>query len=117
LAFFFASLDQDAALPDKIVVVDDPITSLDEHRAIATVHEMRRFVERARQLILLSHDKGFLCNMWEGADPDLRSALEIVRDGAGSTIRRWNVHRDCITEHDRRHALLRDYTEKVGVNG
>jgi wobble nucleotide-excising tRNase len=117
LAFFFASLDQDAALADKIVVVDDPITSLDEHRAIATVHEMRRLAERARQLILLSHDKGFLCNMWEGADPDLRSALEIVRDGDGSTIRRWNVHRDCITEHDRRHALLRDYTEKVGVNG
>lgn len=37
LAFFFASLDQDAALAHKIVVIDDPMTSLDEHRSLATV--------------------------------------------------------------------------------
>jgi wobble nucleotide-excising tRNase len=31
LAFFFASLDQDAGLANKVVVIDDPISSLDEH--------------------------------------------------------------------------------------
>ena len=32
LAFFFASLDRDPLLAQKIVVIDDPMTSLDEHR-------------------------------------------------------------------------------------
>jgi wobble nucleotide-excising tRNase len=36
LAFFFASLDRDPALADKIVIIDDPITSLDEHRSLVT---------------------------------------------------------------------------------
>ena len=49
LAFFFASLELDTALPDKIVVIDDPMTSLDEHRSLATVQEMRRLlIERPR---------------------------------------------------------------------
>jgi len=116
LAFFFATLDQDADLANKIVVVDDPITSLDEHRSLATVQEMRRLADRTQQLIALSHDKGFLCNIWEGTDSDLRTALEVVRDGSGSTIRSWDVNRDCITEHDRRHELLREYTNAAGTN-
>ncbi len=41
LAFFFASLDQDVGLADKVVVIDDPISSLDEHRALTTVQEIR----------------------------------------------------------------------------
>lgn len=109
LAFFFASLDQDRGLANVIAVIDDPITSLDEHRSLTTVQEMRRLAGRTSQVIVLSHDKSFLCNIWKDADPDLRAALEVVRDGPGSTIRTWDVNRDCITEHDRRHALLRAY--------
>jgi len=55
LAFFFASLDQDPQLAQKIVVIDDPMTSLDEHRALTTVQEMRRLVPRVSQVIVLSH--------------------------------------------------------------
>src|SRR3546814_13988086 len=68
---------------------------------------MRRLAERTAQVIVLSHNKQFLCRLWEGTDPTLRAALEVARDGAGSTIRAWDVSQDCITEHDRRHALLR----------
>lgn len=109
LAFFFASLDQDPNLADKIVVVDDPMTSLDEHRSLTTVEEMRGLVGRVRQVIVMSHSKPFLCAMWEGADTQSRSALRINRDGAGSTLAPWDVHQDCITEHDRRHALVSAY--------
>jgi len=109
LAFFFASLDQDAGLANKVVVIDDPISSLDEHRAFTTVQEIRRLAGRATQLIVLSHNKPFLCRLWEGADSTMRAALEVVRDGAGSSLRTWDVAQDSITEHDRRHARLRDY--------
>ncbi|MFV1737623.1 MULTISPECIES: AAA family ATPase [Phaeobacter] len=109
LAFFFASLEQDPGLAQKIVVIDDPMTSLDEHRSLTTVQEMRRLLGRVSQMIVLSHSKPFLCALWEGADVVTRSAMRIARNGAGSTLAVWDVRQDCITEHDRRHELVRDY--------
>jgi wobble nucleotide-excising tRNase len=109
LAFFFASLDQDPDLSNAVVVIDDPISSLDDHRSLTTVQEVRRLSERAGQVIVLSHDKRFLCRTWKGSDSTARLALEIARDGAGSTLRPWDVDQDSVTEHDRRHACLREY--------
>ncbi|MCL4686159.1 AAA family ATPase [Myxococcota bacterium] len=109
LAFFFASLDQDPILGRAVVVIDDPITSLDDHRSLTTVQEVRRLAERAGQVIVLSHDKRFLCRIWNGADPTTRLALEIARDGKSSTLRPWDVAQDSVTEHDRRHERLREY--------
>lgn len=111
LAFFFASLDQDPNLGEAVVVVDDPISSLDDHRSLTTVHEVRQLTERAGQVIVLSHDKRFLGRVWNGADPTMRTALEIVRDGDSSTVRLWDVAQDSITEHDRRHARLREFVD------
>jgi wobble nucleotide-excising tRNase len=116
LAFFFASLDQDPALANKIVVIDDPISSLDDHRSLTTVQEIRRLAERAGQVIVLSHNKPFLCRIWEGSDRTVRAALQVARDPAGSTIRSWNVEQDCITEHDRLHAMLREYLASGAPN-
>ncbi len=109
LAFFLTSLDQDKAVKDKVVVIDDPISSMDEHRTMTTVQQIRRLSSRAAQVILLSHKKPFLCQVWEGADRDSRAALELVRDGEGSTLRVWDVNEASITEHDHRDARLREF--------
>lgn len=111
LAFFFASLEQDQQLVQKIVVIDDPMTSLDEHRSLTTVQEMRRLLPRVAQVIVLSHSKPFLCNLWEGASVADRSAIRLVRAAAGSTFAPWDVRQDCITEHDRRHELVTGYLQ------
>lgn len=111
LAFFFASLDQDPQLAQKILIIDDPMTSLDEHRSLTTVQEMRRMQARVSQVIVLSHSKPFLCQLWEGAAPAARQALQIRRDAIGSTLTVWDVNQDCITEHDRRYALVQGYLQ------
>lgn len=111
LAFFFASLEQDPQLAQKIVVIDDPMTSLDEHRSLTTVQELRRLLPRVAQVIVLSHSKPFLCNLWEGASAVERSAIRLVRAAAGSTFAPWDVRQDCITEHDRRHELVTRYLQ------
>ena len=117
LAFFFASLELDQAnLAAKIVVIDDPVSSLDDHRSLTTVQEIRRLALRAAQVIVLSHTKPFLCRIWEGADAATRVALHVTRDGNGSTIESWNVDQDSVTEHDRRHAALRNYLANGGQN-
>jgi len=111
LAFFFASLDRDPSIATRIVVIDDPMTSLDEHRRLATSQEIRRLSRVAAQVIVLSHDKPFLSGIWVSADRTERSSLQIVRDGTGSTLRPWDVNSDLVTEHDKRHALLRAYLD------
>jgi wobble nucleotide-excising tRNase len=110
LAFFFACLDQDPDLPNKMVVIDDPVSSLDDNRSLTTVQEIRRLLPRVNQVIILSHSKSFLCQTWESSDPTQRSALQVRRDGpSSSTIDTWNVDADLVTEYDRRHEKLRTF--------
>jgi wobble nucleotide-excising tRNase len=110
LAFFFACLDQDLNLANKIVVIDDPVSSLDDNRSLTTVQEIRRLLPRVEQVIILSHSKPFLCQTWESSDPTRRVALQVRRDGqTSSTIDAWNVDADLVTEYDRRHEKLRTY--------
>lgn len=110
LAFFFASLDQDPQLAQKIVVIDDPMTSLDDHRSLTTVQEIKRLLPRVEQVIILSHSKPFLCTIWDNTRAvPARSSIRFVRAADGSELAVWDVNQDCITEHDRRHALISDY--------
>jgi wobble nucleotide-excising tRNase len=109
LAFFFASLDRDAQLAQKIVVIDDPMTSLDESRSLTTVQELRRLVDKVAQVIVLSHSRPFLCTVWEKADRISRSAIKVIRENDGSNLVAWNVQQDSITDHDKRHAKMVAY--------
>jgi wobble nucleotide-excising tRNase len=112
LAFFFASLDQDQALSAKAVVIDDPISSLDDHRALTTVQEIRNLTRRTAQVILLSHNKRFLCQLWDSKNGSQSAAFEVAVGDSGSTLRKWNVSEDCVTEHDKRHERMRKYLEQ-----
>jgi wobble nucleotide-excising tRNase len=109
LAFFFASLETDPGLAHRIVVIDDPISSLDNHRTVTTIHAIRALADRVAQVILLSHSKPFLLGVWDVTERINRAALEVARDVGGSTLRAWNVTADSETENDRRHAMLREY--------
>lgn len=116
LAFFLASIELDLNRSTMTVVIDDPVSSLDEHRSLTTVQEIRRLAVAVSQVVVLSHSKPFLCRIWEGADPSTRVALHVGRDGTGSAIEAWNVDHDSVTEHDRRNGALRDYLENGSAN-
>lgn len=116
LAFFFASLEQDADLANKIVVFDDPMTSLDEHRRLRTREEIAALSRRVRQIIVLSHSKPFLCNLWEQADKNASTAIRVNRAAVGSEIVEWDVRNDSISEHDKRHELVRRYLVAADPN-
>ncbi len=111
LAFFFASLDRDPKKSSKVVVLDDPMSSLDEHRCIATVQQTRSLVPHVAQVIVLSHSKPFLARIWQHADHAATKAIEVKRAPVGSTIEEWNVKDDSVTEYDKRHARLRDFVD------
>ena len=111
LAFFFASLEQDPNLANNIVVIDDPMTSLDDHRTLRTRAEIMALASRVRQVIVLSHSKPFLCSLWEQADGNTSIALRINRTAVSSEIGLWNVRNDSISDHDKRHETVRAYLQ------
>ncbi len=109
LALFFSSIYQNPALANTTVVIDDPMSSLDDHRSLTTVQAVRSLVGRAKQVIVLSHNKPFLCEVWKGTDQKECRPLEIIQVGDTSSVRGWDVSQDAITEHDQRHSLLQEY--------
>jgi wobble nucleotide-excising tRNase len=113
LSFFFAFLEQDPAISQRIVLLDDPVTSLDDCREISTTHEIQSFVGKTAQVIVLSHDKPFLCKIWESSDKENTATLEVKRTSSGSSsIEKWNIHSDILDDHDIRHEELRRYYEE-----
>ncbi len=87
------------------------MSSLDEHRSLTTVQEVRKLSERAEQVVVLSHNKRFLCELWEGKQSGECVSLEIAQNGDESTILPWDVTQDAITEHDKRHKLLKEFAD------
>ncbi|RII93107.1 AAA family ATPase [Clavibacter californiensis] len=74
-AFFVASTLADPDLATKVVVVDDPVSSLDRSRRSYTIEVLVELAAKSNQLIVLAHDALFL--------RDLKSALARSRADEG----------------------------------
>jgi len=59
-AFFLAKLDIDTTIADKIIVFDDPLSSFDRNRKSYTISLLRALEQKAKQLVVLSHNENFL---------------------------------------------------------
>ena len=111
LAFFFTSIEMNANKENMVVIIDDPMTSLDDHRSLTTRQEIKALLNEVDQVIVLSHSKSFLCGLWDAADRTLVSAMKISRSGSGSTLSEWDVNQDTITEYDRNYLMVSDFIE------
>jgi len=94
LAFFFAQLEQDPNRVNKVVVFDDPFASLDGFRRNHTVHQIYRCGETCAQVVVLSHDPGFLHLLWDRVAAADRKALCMARIGEENTmIAEWDIEK------------------------
>lgn len=91
LAFFLSSLDASENLSKTTVVIDDPVSSFDDNRSLATVQALQKLSKRVKQMILLSHKTSFLNKMWRELDHEECLTLSIVRTGTGFDIRTWAI--------------------------
>jgi wobble nucleotide-excising tRNase len=113
LAFFFANLQNDPLRAQRVVVIDDPMTSLDEHRTLHTLQEMDRLARDVASMIVLSHSKPFLLGVWDKCQQMQKTALEVRRSGSGSTLAAWDVTAAMVTEHDRRYIATTSYLQQA----
>ena len=74
-AFFCARMNEVDDLADRVIVIDDPISSLDEHRRNATRNAILDLADRAKQTIVFSHSPHFLASLSGEYDQDADSRL------------------------------------------
>lgn len=60
LAFFLSKLDIDTNRQDKILLFDDPLSSLDTNRRAYTIGIIRALLQQMKQVVVLSHNEYFL---------------------------------------------------------
>jgi wobble nucleotide-excising tRNase len=97
-SFFMAKNDLDADIANKIIIVDDPMSSLDQSRQRATQIALVDLARKSNQLILLSHDPVFLQAFIENGDYDINSVniYEFKRaQNDYSTLEECNIE-ECI---------------------
>jgi wobble nucleotide-excising tRNase len=116
LAFFLAQLEQDAGRDRKIVVFDDPFTSLDSFRRSHTVNQIYRCGEACAQVVLLSHEATFLHLLWERITPADRKTLLLARVGEeDTTIAEWDIEKAVQAPYRRDiDTLLRFFSDSEG---
>jgi len=111
LAFaLFLSRLKDLDLDDKIVVFDDPVTSLDIHREENAAQEILRVASQAKQVIVLSHQPQFLhiVETHQRNSFDTR-LLEIQMKGSGSEIRKWDKQQDLRDDYRRDYDTIKNF--------
>lgn len=116
-AFFLARLDGDPSLGDAIVVLDDPMSSMDLSRRHQSIRQACLLAARCAQLILLSHDPHFLRKLkgelekQSGSTPVV--TVKIVRGvGQYSEFCQLDLEQECASDYVRNHGLVQDF-----VNG
>ena len=117
LAFFLARLEHDPRIAEKVVVLDDPITSQDNFRSTQTQQLLLRLYNKAKQLVVLSHDPVFLMRLWQETAPSEVSTLQLCRSGENTTIQEWDVEGDTRGEYIHNYLQLTRYARNgLGSN-
>lgn len=113
LAFFLSQLKRDPDIAQKIVVFDDPFTSLDDFRRAMTAKEIVRAGEedRAAQVIVLSHDKFFLDAVRSMIHRAACTPFQISASASGSSIEEWDIEREVKEGYLQDHMRLQDFAE------
>lgn len=80
LAFFLAKLDIDAARANKILVFDDPLSSLDSKRRTYTVGILKKLMHEMMQVVVLSHNEYFLDEVARDVAPSDKRILRVTEN-------------------------------------
>ena len=117
-AFFIAKLNQDPDLAHRIVVIDDPMCSLDRSRRTATIRSLKLLVGKCKQLIVLAHDLHFLQSLDDQLDSPKskvappRSYCKITTAPNNySTFGALNLANECATQYENDLKLITEFIE------
>lgn len=114
LAFFLAQLKRDTDIGKKVVIFDDPFTSLDDFRREVTAKAIYRVGDAAPQVIIFSHDKYFL----DAVRDKIKTAsdwvaLQVAITKGSAAIEEWNIEREVKEGYLQEHMAMCEYAEGI----
>lgn len=80
LAFFLSKLDIDPNKQNKILIFDDPLSSLDTNRRTYTIGIIRALFQQLKQVVVLSHNEYFLHEIGKDIGAAQKCTLRITED-------------------------------------
>lgn len=117
LAFFLAVLKQDSDIGRKIVVFDDPFTSLDRFRRTSTQQLIQQLLKSAQQVVVLSHDPLFLKLLYDECPSAATNAktLQMSKAGNATVIGEWDIEAEVQSSYMKDYSILYAfYRERKG---
>lgn len=113
LAFFFSSLDSMMDQDESIVVIDDPLSSLDAARRLNTIGRIFECVTDSWQVVVMSHDVDFLCTLDRRIrDRRIVSGLSVDSDDSSSVINDWDLIAARRSETQKRGARMQGFVDR-----
>ncbi|MDO4131590.1 vitamin B12-transporter ATPase [Clavibacter michiganensis subsp. michiganensis] len=126
-AFFCSTVLRGQDLRGHVVVVDDPVTSLDAHRRRHTTNVLNEMSLRGAQVIVLAHDATYLRdvrNSFKKKAKDNYNAirtsveLQLVRSGDNnSSLRSHDLDRECESSYFRHYRLISKFVSGEADGG
>lgn len=112
-SFFLAKLTTAPNYANKIVVFDDPLTSLDLNRRNATIHQLCILQQQCAQVIVLSHNLHFLVelNSRKVIKKEFKKELQIVNANGRSTIQEYQIKKEWIDSFKKSLQDMQDYLD------
>lgn len=115
-AFFVASTLGDPHISNKIVVVDDPMSSLDKARREYTTELLLTIADQCDQLIILAHDAVYLRDLRKSLerrdDQKLVSTMQISRTTSEySDFATVDLDRECESAYYANYRTVDDFVE------
>lgn len=112
-----ARLSCDAELSDYIVVLDDPVTSMDMNRRYQTIRQISQLSTKCKQLIVLSHDLFFLRDLRQELlgikpTPIETVTLKITRvQNDDSTFADCDIESKCRSDYYRHFQMVEEFVD------
>ena len=123
-AFFMARLElmDSVELGNKIIVIDDPVSSLDKHRRQRTLNAVKELAKKVKQIIILSHDSRFLRDYWNDSKSFNHTEMPLSLYLSGvrlheSELEIWDVEMDTQSEYFKNFNRLYEYNENGSIGG
>jgi wobble nucleotide-excising tRNase len=118
-AFFVACTLADTKLTSKIVVIDDPMCSLDLNRKHHTRSVLKKIFTKAKQLMVLAHDPYFIRDFRDALLKDNSTASITtfqlaLAPGEYSDFAVFDVDKECESPYFQHHRLLNDFSAGKG---
>lgn len=111
LAFFLAQLiHHEDNISDMVLVLDDPLSSMDNFRRSATVQLLTEWGSLCKQVLVFSHDLRFLQEVSESIAKTDMKTIKLAHDGEAETrICEWNMKEELESEIQRNYCVLAEY--------